>query len=90
MDAVVIEVGELTAVVPEFMYDGYEIISDEFEVLKGSELIIGTIEGIGECLDCGCEYRVKEHMGICPECGSSHREIVQGLEYVIKEIRVYE
>ena len=49
VDAVVLEIGELTTVVPEFMMDGYPVISDEYDFLRGSELIIDTVPAIGHC-----------------------------------------
>ena len=51
VDAVVLEIGEATAIVPEFMLDGYSVISDEFPFLKGSELIIETEIAFGSCLN---------------------------------------
>ena len=46
IDAVVLDIGDLTAVIPEFMMDGYQVISDEYDFLRGSELIINRIKGI--------------------------------------------
>lgn len=90
IDAVVLEIGELTAVVPEFMMDGYPVISDEYDFLRGSELIIDTIAAIGHCNECGTEFALDENEGRCPICDSSNREIVSGYEFVIKEIRIKE
>ena len=90
VDAVVLEVGEITPIVPEFLLDGYEVISDEFDFLRGSELIINRIKGIVRCMDCGCEYDVMEHKGICPDCGSFEKVILSGNEFIIKEVRVLE
>ena len=60
IDAVVLEIGELTAVVPEFMMDGYPVISDEYDFLRGSELIIDTIAAIGHCNECGNEFALDD------------------------------
>ena len=90
VDAVVLEIGELTAVVPEFMMDGYSVISDEFDFLRGSELIIDRIPAIGHCNECGVEFALDENEGRCPVCDSGNREIVSGREFVIREIRVAE
>lgn len=90
VDAVVLEIGDLTAVVPEFMMDGYSVISDEYDFLKGSELIINTIKGAAECRNCGEIYPVADNEGKCPECGSYEKDILTGTEFIIKEIRVFE
>jgi hydrogenase nickel incorporation protein HypA/HybF len=90
IDAVVLDIGDLTAVIPEFMMDGYQVISDEYDFLRGSELIINRIKGIARCSDCGEDYYVVENEGICPECGSSKKDILTGKEFLIREVRVLE
>lgn len=90
IDAVVLDIGDLTAVIPEFMMDGYQVISDEYDFLRGSELIINRIKGIARCNDCGEDYYVVENEGICPECGSSKKDILTGKEFLIREVRVLE
>ena len=90
VDAVVLEIGELTTVVPEFMMDGYPVISDEYDFLRGSELIIATVPAIGHCNECGAEFALDENEGRCPACDSSDRIIVSGNDFIIKEIRVAE
>lgn len=90
VDAIVVEVGEVTGVVPEFLLDGYEVISDDFDFLRGSELIVNVIESIGRCMNCGREFPIVENQGVCPDCGSIEKEVLTGLEFNIKEVRLYE
>ena len=90
VDAVVLEIGEATAIVPAFMQDGYSVISDDFDFLRGSELIINTVTAVGECRDCGEVYRISENRGVCPSCGSRSKEIIDGADFVIKEIQIRE
>jgi hydrogenase nickel incorporation protein HypA/HybF len=90
VDAVVLEVGELTPIVPEFLIDGYEVISDEYDFLRGSKLIVNRITGMVKCRDCGKEYPVAKYEGYCPVCGSYDKDILCGEEFIIKEIRILE
>ena len=90
VDAVVIEVGEATAVIPEFLQDGYSIISDDFDFLRGSELIVNTIKAVGRCRNCGSEFPIVENKGLCPVCGSFDKDITEGTDFYIKEIRIME
>ena len=90
VDAVVLEVGEATTVIPEFLQDGYSVISDDFDYLRGSELIINVIPAVGRCRDCGREYPVTASRGVCPYCGSSARDITEGTDFFIKEVRIME
>ena len=90
VDAIVIEVGEATSVIPEFLQDGYEVISDDYDFLRGSELIIERITAVGRCRQCGTEFPIVVNKGICPECGSFDKDIIEGTGFFIKEVRVME
>lgn len=90
VDAVVIEVGEATSVIPEFLLDGYEVISDDYDFLRGSELIIDMITAVGRCRECGTEFPIVVNKGICPECGSFDKDVIDGTDFFIKEVRVRE
>lgn len=90
VDAVVLEVGEATAIIPEFLEDGYEIISDDFDFLRDSELIIDRVKAMGRCRNCGSEFPIVENKGLCPECGSFDKEVIAGDDFFIKEVRVLE
>ena len=90
IDEVVLGVGELTTVIPEFLLDGWEVLSDEYDCLRGTKLVIDRIPAIGRCRKCGTEFAFDENEGRCPVCDSSDREIASGSEFLIKEIRVIE
>ena len=90
VDAIVIEVGEATSVIPEFLQDGYEVISDDYDFLRGSELIIEKITAVGLCRECGTEFPIVVNKGLCPECGSFDKDIIDGTDFFIKEVRVRE
>ena len=90
VDAVVLDIGEATAVVPDFMYDGYSVISDEYDFLRGSELIINVIKARGVCRNCGAEFEVELNKGKCPDCGGDNWYLISGNEFVIKEVRIFE
>ena len=90
IDAVVLEVGEATTVVPEFLRDGYSVISDDYDFLRGSELIIDMVTAVGRCRGCGKEFPIVKNKGICPECGSFDKDIIKGADFFIKEVRIME
>lgn len=90
VDAIVVEVGEATSVIPEFLQDGYEVISDDYDFLRGSELIIERIKAVGRCRGCGTEFPIVANKGLCPECGSFDKDIIEGADFFIKEVRVME
>ena len=90
VDAIVVEVGEATSVIPEFLQDGYEVISDDYDFLRGSELIIERIKAIGLCRNCGTEFPIVVNKGLCPECGSFDKDIIDGMDFFIREVRILE
>jgi len=90
VDAIVLEVGEATTVVPEFLKDGYSVISDDYDFLRGSELIIERVTAIGRCRECGTEFPVVVNKGLCPKCGSLDKDIIEGADFFIKEVRILE
>lgn len=90
VDGVVLQIGELTGMMPLFFEEYYDMVTEDHPVVAGSELKIETIPGIGRCLDCGAQYNVAEHEGACPECGSRKKDILSGREFLIKEIMIYE
>ena len=90
IDAVVLEVGEATTVVPEFLRDGYSVISDDYDFLRGSELIIDMITAVGRCRSCDREFPIAENKGICPDCGSFEKDVIEGTDFFIKEVRIME
>mgnify|MGYP000447485946 CR=1 FL=1 len=52
IDTVVLEIGELSLVVPEYMEDAY-YAAVPHTMLAGTKLRIDTVPGNGICLDCG-------------------------------------
>ena len=90
VDAIVVEVGEATSVIPEFLQDGYEVISDDYDFLRGSELIIERIKAIGLCRNCGTEFPIVAHNALGPECGSFDKDVIEGTDFFIKEVRIFE
>lgn len=90
VDAVVLEVGEATTVVPEFLGDGYSVISDDYDFLRGSQLIVNTVTAVGRCRECGREFPIVVNKGLCPDCGSFDKDIIEGTDFLIKEVRILE
>ena len=90
VDAIVVEVGEATSVIPEFLQDGFEVISDDYDFLRGSEFIIERVKAVGRCRVCGSEFPVVANRGICPKCGSFDKDIIEGADFFIREVRILE
>ena len=43
---------------------------------------------MAKCQSCGTIFNVVEQKGYCPKCGSFDKDILSGLDFMIKEIAV--
>ena len=90
VDGVVLQIGELTGMVPQFFEEYYDMVTEDHPIVAGSKLGIEILPGLGRCRECGGEYNVAANEGACPYCGSRDKEILSGTQFLIKEIVVQE
>jgi hydrogenase nickel incorporation protein HypA/HybF len=62
-----ISVGELSAVVPEFLETWYEVAS-RGSGAEGSRLDIEKARVVFGCLDCRAEFEAGRYVPVCPDC----------------------
>lgn len=86
--AVVMDIGEVSTIVPEYLTDCWRWAADKEEMLRGCELRINTIPAVTFCEDCRVEYGTVSHGKTCPSCGSGNTFLLRGNEVEIKEIIV--
>ena len=86
--AIVLQIGELSSVIPMFLEQYYPMMVENKQCLQESKLVIEKITGEARCESCGQVYNVVEHDGYCPVCGAFEKEVLQGREFIIKEIWV--
>ncbi|MBR5700505.1 MAG: hydrogenase maturation nickel metallochaperone HypA [Bacteroidales bacterium] len=88
VSTVVMNIGEVSTVIPEYLTDCWRWAADKEELLKGCELQCDIIPAVTRCEDCGAEYGTVAHGKTCPRCGSNHTFLLRGNEVEIKEIVV--
>ena len=88
VNAVVMNIGEVSTIVPEYLEDCWRWAADKEEMLKGCELKINIIEAVTRCDACGSEYPTVANGKKCPRCGSESTWLLRGNEVEIKEIEV--
>ena len=88
VDAVVMNIGEVSTVVPEYLTDCWRWAADKEDVLRRAELRCEIIPAITHCNACGNEYSTVKHGKKCPQCGSEDTFLVQGNEVEIKHIEI--
>ena len=83
---VVLEVGEVSTVIPEYLEDCWKWACKKSELMDGSVLKIETIKAVTYCEDCQKTYETVKYAKICPYCKSENTYLIKGNEVQIKEI----
>ncbi len=86
ISAVTIELGEVSSVLPYYLEDCWNWAVKKETVLKDAKLVIETIPAITYCEACEKTYETVNHGKICPHCGSERTYLLQGNEFVLKNI----
>jgi hydrogenase nickel incorporation protein HypA/HybF len=89
VDAIVLQIGELSPVIPRFVEECYPAAVDG-SGMEDTKLIIETIPGNAKCSQCETIFNVIQREGYCPKCGSFDKDILSGTEFFLKEIQVTE
>lgn len=93
VDVIVLQIGEVSPVVPEYMEDCYPAaVYGTF--MEDTKLEIEIIPANALCSDCNKVYRFLENPAedkyICPNCGSRNTTLISGRDLDIKELRILE
>ena len=86
VEAVTLSLGEVSAVIPEYLTDCWKWAVKRTEVMRDARLEIETIPAVTHCDDCGRDYPTVAHGKTCPCCGSNETWLKQGNEFIIKQI----
>ncbi len=86
VESVTLRLGTVSAVVPALLKDCWKWAVDREELMKGCELVIEPIEALTFCEDCKQTYDTIKYAKVCPHCGSENTYLLQGNEFLIKEI----
>lgn len=89
VSAVVLELGEVSGVVPDYLTDCWKWAAAKSELVSGSALKIETLPAVTHCDGCGRDYRTVAHGKTCPHCQSGDTWLMTGNEVNIKEIEAY-
>ena len=86
VESVTLKIGEVSGIVDALLTDCWDWAVKKTEVLKDAKLLIETIPAVTFCEDCHAEYETVKYGKTCPECGSANTYLLQGNEFLIKEI----
>ncbi len=82
-----LQIGQMSAVVPELLQSAYEGIIQN-SPLENSKLVINIIPIQGTCLQCNKSFTLEEFVFSCPHCQSYEIQVTHGNELHILSIEV--
>ena len=82
---ITVEVGSLSGVVPAYMSDCWEAVTDGTELAE-VEFVVEELEGTARCLDCGEEFPADVNRLRCPKCRGEKLTPLTGRDLTLKEI----
>lgn len=85
---VVMNIGEVSTVVPYLLTDCWDWAVRKEDILSGSKLEIISTPAVTFCEDCKKEYSTVKHGKTCPYCKGGNTYLLTGNEVEIKEIEV--
>jgi hydrogenase nickel incorporation protein HypA/HybF len=88
VSAVVMDIGEVSTVVPHLLTDCWRWAADKEDLLRGCEMQVNTIPAVTHCDECKSEYPTVAHGRTCPHCGSEKTWLLRGNEVEINSIIV--
>ena len=82
-----LNVGQMTAVVPEALSFCFEVITAGTE-LEGTRLIMDVIPLEGFCRECEKKFKIQDYTFVCPSCESTEIKTIAGQDLSIVEMEV--
>jgi hydrogenase nickel incorporation protein HypA/HybF len=84
---VVVDIGELIAVVPESLQFCYAVLIEQ-TAYRESKLTINILPIEAECKTCHHQVKIDKFNFRCPQCNSQELEIIQGNELNVRYLEV--
>lgn len=85
IETLVLDVGEYSGVVPIYLEECFPAVI-EGTLLEKTKLQLNIIKGKAFCHDCKKTFMIAGNEQNCPYCNSQNCEVIEGGEFVIKEI----
>ncbi|WP_320128247.1 hydrogenase maturation nickel metallochaperone HypA [uncultured Sphaerochaeta sp.] len=82
---IVLQIGEVSSMIPRYLHECFPAAVDG-TALENSKLEIEILPANALCKNCKKVYPLVPNKGVCPQCGSNHKELLGGREFFIKEI----
>jgi hydrogenase nickel incorporation protein HypA/HybF len=82
-----ITIGALASIIDDSIQFYWDIISEGTKA-EGAKLYFQRIPIKMKCLNCERDYQPEDHISNCPDCGSTHVQVIAGQEFFLDSIDV--
>ena len=80
--------GKMNAIIPESLQMNFNVVKNNYDEMKNTELIINEKEVIIKCKECNLEVEIEEPNFTCKKCGSTDIRMVQGKEMYVENFEI--
>lgn len=88
VNTVILEIGTVSGIVDSYLIDCWNWAVSKHNIMTDCKLKIEKIKAVSHCNDCNEDYNTIIYGKECPNCKSKDTFLVQGNEFIIKEIEV--
>ena len=88
VNSVTLQIGTVTGIIPDYLKDCWNWAVSKHENMDKCELKIEKIKAISHCKDCDKDYNTIIYAKKCPYCQGDNTYLIQGNEFMIKEMEV--
>jgi hydrogenase nickel incorporation protein HypA/HybF len=86
VSTVVMDIGEVSTVVPHLLTDCWRWAADKEDMLRGCEMKVNIIPAVTWCDNCKKEYETVKFGKTCPHCNSGNTWLLRGNEVEINSV----
>ena len=86
VSSVVMDIGEVSTVVPYLLTDCWRWAADKEDMLRGCEMKVNIIPAVTWCDNCKKEYETVKFGKTCPHCNSDNTWLLRGNEVEINSV----
>ena len=88
VNSVTLQIGTVSGIINDYLIDCFNWAVKKHDLMKDCVLKIEAIEAITHCETCGRDYDTVQYGKKCPYCQSDQTYLLQGNEFMIKEMEV--
>lgn len=88
VNSVTLQIGTVTGIIDYYLEDCWKWAVSKHEIMTDCKLKIEKIKAITHCEDCGKDYNTIVYGKTCPNCKSGNTYLIQGNEFMIKDMEV--